>query len=78
MTEVPTIAVVRGLWQALSRRDWDAVKTFLADDCLYVDVLNNKPAVLQLITRHLKLGRRVTGVARPGKVDIYTAAQARC
>lgn len=30
--------IVRGLWQALSRRDWDAVKTFLSDDCLYVDV----------------------------------------
>lgn len=30
--------VVLGMWQALSRRDWDAVKTFLADDCLYVDM----------------------------------------
>jgi limonene-1,2-epoxide hydrolase len=30
--------VVVGLWQALSRRDWDAVKSFLADDCLYVDM----------------------------------------
>jgi limonene-1,2-epoxide hydrolase len=30
--------VVRGLWQALSRRDWDAVKTFLSPDCLYVDM----------------------------------------
>jgi limonene-1,2-epoxide hydrolase len=29
---------VVGLWRALSRRDWDAVKTFLADDCLYVDM----------------------------------------
>ena len=41
MTEVSTIAVqgvVVGLWQALSRRDWDAVKTFLAEDCLYVDM----------------------------------------
>ncbi|OIN79548.1 limonene-1,2-epoxide hydrolase family protein [Mycobacterium malmoense] len=41
MTDVSTIAVrdvVRGLWQALSRRDWDAVKTFLAEDCLYVDM----------------------------------------
>lgn len=26
------------MWQALSRRDWDAVKTFLSDDCLYVDM----------------------------------------
>ena len=30
--------VVIGLWQALSRRDWDAVKTFLAEDCLYADM----------------------------------------
>ena len=39
MTELSTIAVedvVVGLWQALSRRDWDAVKTFLSADCLYV------------------------------------------
>ncbi|BBX96541.1 hypothetical protein MLAC_18350 [Mycobacterium lacus] len=26
------------MWQALSRRDWDAVKTFLSEDCLYVDM----------------------------------------
>ncbi|OBK20908.1 nuclear transport factor 2 family protein [Mycobacterium asiaticum] len=41
MTEVSTSApadVVIGLWQALSRRDWDAVKSFLSDDCLYVDM----------------------------------------
>jgi limonene-1,2-epoxide hydrolase len=30
--------VVVELWQALSRRDWDAVKSFLSDDCLYVDM----------------------------------------
>ncbi len=29
---------VLGLWQALSGRDWDAVKTFLSDDCIYVDM----------------------------------------
>ncbi|OBI92365.1 nuclear transport factor 2 family protein [Mycobacterium asiaticum] len=41
MTEVSTSApadLVIGLWQALSRRDWDAVKSFLSDDCLYVDM----------------------------------------
>ena len=41
MTDVSMIAVedvVVGLWRALSRRDWDAVKTFLAEDCLYVDM----------------------------------------
>ncbi len=30
--------VVLGLWRALSRRDWDAVKAFLSEDCLYVDM----------------------------------------
>lgn len=29
---------VYGLWQALSKRDWDAVRTFLSDDCIYVDM----------------------------------------
>jgi limonene-1,2-epoxide hydrolase len=41
MTEPSTISVddvVLGLWRALSRRDWDALATFLADDCLYVDM----------------------------------------
>jgi ketosteroid isomerase-like protein len=41
MSEASTIAVrdvVLGMWQALSRRDWDAVKTFLSADCLYVDM----------------------------------------
>jgi limonene-1,2-epoxide hydrolase len=39
MTEAITAEdVVTGMWQALSRRDWDAVKTFLSDDCLYVDM----------------------------------------
>lgn len=30
--------LVTGLWRALSRRDWEAVKTFLSGDCLYVDM----------------------------------------
>ncbi|MCV7442764.1 nuclear transport factor 2 family protein [Mycobacterium paraense] len=41
MTEASTIAereVVLGMWRALSRRDWDAIKTFLSADCLYVDM----------------------------------------
>ena len=29
---------VRGLWRALSSRDWDAVTTFLSPDCVYVDM----------------------------------------
>jgi hypothetical protein len=31
-------AAVLGLWQALSKRDWESVKTFLSDDCIYLDV----------------------------------------
>ncbi|MGA9494007.1 MAG: nuclear transport factor 2 family protein [Mycobacterium sp.] len=29
---------VRGLWRALSSRDWGAVTTFLSPDCVYVDM----------------------------------------
>ena len=29
---------VLGMWKALSVRDWEAVKTFLADDCIFVDM----------------------------------------
>jgi limonene-1,2-epoxide hydrolase len=31
-------ATVLGMWNALSNRDWDAVETFLAENCLYVDM----------------------------------------
>ncbi len=34
----PIAALVLGLWRALSRRDWDAVATFLSEDCIYVDM----------------------------------------
>jgi limonene-1,2-epoxide hydrolase len=33
-----TVAPVLGLWRALSRRDWHAVKTFLSAECIYVDM----------------------------------------
>jgi limonene-1,2-epoxide hydrolase len=35
---MPVDDTVLGLWQALSERDWDAVKTFLSPDCIYVDM----------------------------------------
>jgi limonene-1,2-epoxide hydrolase len=35
---MPVDDTVLGLWQALSRRDWDAVKTFLSAGCIYVDM----------------------------------------
>ena len=30
--------VVLGMWKALSARDWETLKTFIADDCIYVDM----------------------------------------
>jgi limonene-1,2-epoxide hydrolase len=35
---MPVDEAVLGLWRALSGRDWDAVKTFLSADCVYVDM----------------------------------------
>jgi limonene-1,2-epoxide hydrolase len=35
---MPADDTVLGLWRALSRRDWDAVKTLLSADCVYVDM----------------------------------------
>ena len=29
---------VLGMWKALPARDWESLKTFLADDCIYVDM----------------------------------------
>ncbi len=31
-------STVLGMWRALSARDWDALKPFLAQDCIYVDM----------------------------------------
>lgn len=30
--------VVLGMWRALSNRDWETLKTFIADDCIYIDM----------------------------------------
>ena len=29
---------VFGMWKALSNRDWETLKTFVSDDCIYVDM----------------------------------------
>lgn len=49
---------VLGIWQALSDRNWDLLKTFLSDDCLYVDMPTAATAARgpkDIITR-LKIG----------------------
>jgi limonene-1,2-epoxide hydrolase len=38
MSQVAVEETVLGLWKALSDRDWQSVRSFLSDDCLYVDM----------------------------------------
>ena len=55
---MPVEETVLGMWKALSDRDWDQLKTFLSDDCLYVDM--PMPAVAargpENIVARLKIG----------------------
>lgn len=51
--------VVLGMWRALSDRDWEALKTFIADDCIYVDMPVGPAAAArgpEDIVRRLKVG----------------------
>lgn len=51
--------IVLGMWRALSDRDWDAVKTFLAEDCIYIDMPVGPVAAARGpddIVKRLKLG----------------------
>ena len=51
--------VVLGMWRALSDRDWDAMKPFLADDCIYVDMPVGSAAAARGpddIVKRLKVG----------------------
>lgn len=52
-------STVLGMWKALSDRDWDAVKTFLAQDCIYIDMPVGPVAAARGpddIVKRLKLG----------------------
>lgn len=51
--------VVLGMWKALSARDWEAVKTFVSDDCIYLDMPVGAAAAAkgpQDIVKRLKIG----------------------
>lgn len=51
--------VVRGMWKALSDRDWETVKTFIAEDCIYVDMPVGPTAAArgpEDIVKRLKVG----------------------
>ena len=50
---------VYGLWQALSKRDWDRLQDFLSDDCVYVDIPLGPAAAARGpvdIVKRLKIG----------------------
>jgi limonene-1,2-epoxide hydrolase len=52
-------ATVLGLWQALSKRDWEAVQTFLSGDCIYLDMPVGPAAAARGpvdIVKRLKIG----------------------
>jgi limonene-1,2-epoxide hydrolase len=50
---------VLGMWKALSARDWERLMTFLADDCLYLDMPVGPAAAAkgpEDIVKRLKIG----------------------
>jgi hypothetical protein len=50
---------VLGMWKALSARDWEGLKTFLSDDCLYLDMPVGPAAAAkgpEDIVKRLKIG----------------------
>lgn len=47
------------MWKALSARDWEQVKTFLSDDCIYLDMPVGPTAAArgpENIVKRLKIG----------------------
>jgi len=50
---------VVGLWKALSARDWESLKSFISDDCIYLDVPTGPTLAArgpEDIVKRLKLG----------------------
>ena len=50
---------VLGMWKALSARDWESLKTFLSDDCIYLDMPVGPAAAArgpEDIVKRLKIG----------------------
>ena len=47
------------MWKALADRDWDSLKTFLSDDCIYLDMPVGPTAAArgpEDIVKRLKIG----------------------
>lgn len=57
--ETQVEAAVYGMWAALSDRDWQAVKSYLSQDCLYLDMPVGAAAAARGpadIVKRLKIG----------------------
>lgn len=55
----PAQETVYGIWRALSARDWEALKTYLAPDCIYLDMPVGPAAAARGpddIVKRLKIG----------------------
>lgn len=73
-------AAVHGMWEALSARDWDALKTFLAPECIYLDMPVGPSAAArgpEDIVKRLKIGieplasyQNFTGLMVSNGVDV--------
>ena len=58
-TVVSVEETVRGMWQALSDRNWDLLKTYLSQDCIYLDMPVGPAAAAkgpEDIVKRLKIG----------------------
>jgi limonene-1,2-epoxide hydrolase len=56
---MPVEDTVLGMWAALSVRDWEAVKSFLSEECIYLDVPVGPAAAAkgpEDIVKRLKIG----------------------
>ncbi|BBZ67363.1 hypothetical protein MINS_27920 [Mycolicibacterium insubricum] len=59
MSDDAVTQVVSGMWQALSERDWEAVMSYLAPDCIYLDMPVGPTAAArgpEDIVKRLKIG----------------------
>jgi limonene-1,2-epoxide hydrolase len=58
-SQVSVEDTVHGMWKALSARDWESLKTYLSDDCIYLDMPVGPAAAArgpEDIVKRLKIG----------------------
>ncbi|OBG86423.1 limonene-1,2-epoxide hydrolase [Mycobacterium sp. NS-7484] len=56
---MPVEETVRSMWKALSDRNWELLKTYLSDDCIYLDMPVGPAAAAkgpEDIVKRLKIG----------------------